>query len=136
MEGINTNGAQSPVNEIDFKLVDGKLTEQSKEAIRQKAKELAKENGVKRVFPIVVYGEGPEEKPVYVAYFKRPDNDVYSRFMSLVQEDQVKASLILAQSTIIGGDAELVNDSDFFNFGVMNLLAPIVQSRGGEVVKL
>lgn len=135
MEGINVNGAQAPA-EFEFKLVNGKLTEQSKEAIRQKAKELAKENGVKRVFPIVVYGEGGDEKPVYVAYFKRPDNEVYSRFMSLVQDDQVKASTILAQSTIVGGDAELVNDTELFNFGTMNQLTPIVQSRGGEVVKL
>lgn len=136
MEGINTVGAQAQVNEIEFKLIDGKLTEQSKEAIKQKAKELAKKNGVKRVFPIVVYGDETDEKPVYVAYFKRPENDVYSRFMSLVQDDQVKASLILAQSTIVGGDAELVNDSELFNFGTMNQLTPIVQSRGGEVVKL
>lgn len=136
MEGINATGAQAPVNEIEFKLIDGKLTEQSKEAIKQKAKELAKENGVKRVFPIVVYGDETDEKPVYVAYFKRPENDVYSRFMSLVQDDQVRASLILAQSTIVGGDAELVNDSELFNFGTMNQLTPIVQSRGGEVVKL
>lgn len=136
MEGINATGAQAPVNEVEFKLIDGKLTEQSKEAIKQKAKELAKENGVKRVFPIVVYGDETDEKPVYVAYFKRPENDVYSRFMSLVQDDQVKASLILAQSTIVGGDAELVNDSELFNFGTMNQLTPIVQSRGGEVVKL
>lgn len=126
---------QTPA-ETGFKLVDGKLSKECREAIKQKAKELAKENGVKRVFPVVVYGEEADEKPVYVAYFKRPDNATYSRFMSLVQEDQVQASTVLAQATIVGGDAELVNDSELFNFGTMNQLTPIVQSRGGEVVKL
>lgn len=134
--GVSTPMAGTAPAEIEFKLVDGKLSPETRDAIKQKAKELAKENGVKRVFPVVVYGDETDEKPVYVAYFKRPDNATYSRFMSLVQDDQVKASTILAQSTIVGGDVELVNDSELFNFGTMNQLTPIVQSRGGEVVKL
>lgn len=147
MEGFNPGAQQAPSNESAtqkkeyftynekkrrWELTDKELINQ----IQARAKEIMVQQGLKRVFPVVVRGEEYDSKPIYIAYFKRPDIATYSRFMANVQNDEVQASMILAQSTIVDGDAELVNDEDLFAFGTMNQLTPIISGRGGEVVKL
>lgn len=112
------------------------LADDVRKQIEDKARQIMQQQNLKKVFPVVVMGEEGDSKPLYVAYFKRPDMATYARFMATVQNDEVQASMILAQNTIIDGDAELVNDEDLFVFGTMNQLTPIVQSRSGEVVKL
>lgn len=117
-------------------LVDGAISDAEREAIYAKMKAIKADKGLKRVFAVVVYGDEEDSKPFYVGYFKRPDMPTYSRFMMKVQEDQVQASLMLAQATFVDGDRELVDDFDIFVFGTMNQLAPVIQGRGAELVKL
>ena len=117
-------------------LVDGVINDAAREAIYAKIKAIKAERNLKRVFAVVVYGDDEDSKPFYVGYFKRPDMPTYSRFMMKVQEDQVQASLMLAQATFVDGDREIVDDFDIFVFGTMNQLTPIIQGRGAELVKL
>lgn len=112
------------------------LVDEVRKQIEEKTREIMQTKNLKKVFPVVVKGEEGDSKPFYVAYFRRPDMATYARFMATVQNDEVQASMFLAQNTIIDGDAELVNDEDLFIFGTMNQLGPIVAGRSGEVVKL
>lgn len=137
----NANGfapAEQKAIEYFKKDKNGKwaISEELRKSIEEKAREIMQKNNLRKVFPVVVKGEEGDAKPVYVAYFKRPDMATYSRFMATVQNDEVTASMMLAQNSIVGGDAELVNDEDLFVFGTMNQLTSVVQSRSGEVVKL
>lgn len=117
-------------------LVNGVINDAEREAIYAKIKAIKEERKLKRVFAVVVYGDDEDSKPFYVGYFKRPDMPTYSRFMMKVQEDQVQASQLLAQSTFVDGDREIIDDPDIFVFGTMNKLTPIIEGRGAELVKL
>lgn len=141
MENISTQVAapateQTAPETTGAILVNGQIGDAEREAIYAKIKTLKAEKNLKRVFAIVVYGDEEDNKPFYVGYFKRPDMPTYSRFMIKVQEDQVQASLMLAQATFVDGDREILDDFDIFVFGTMNQLTPIIQGRGAELVKL
>lgn len=119
----------------DVVLVNGEISEDVRKEILAKVDSIKAEKNLKRVFAIIVYGDEDDTKPFYVGYFKRPDMPTYSRFMMKVSEDQVQASLMLAQATFVEGDKEMISDLDLFTFGTMNQLTPIIQGRGAELVK-
>lgn len=117
-------------------LIDGEISESIRQQIQSKIASIKAEKKLKKVYAVVVYGDDDDAKEVYIGYFRRPDIGSYSRFMIRVQEDQIQASLSLAQACFIEGDRELVNDTDMFSFGTMNQLGAIIKSRGAELVKL
>lgn len=107
-----------------------------REQIAQKIKELKASNNVKKVFTVIVQGEtDSDEKPFYIAYFRRPNLMEFSQYMSFVQKDITQASKTLAQNTIIGGDHELVDDDELFLYGTMQQLGHIIDSRNSDIVK-
>lgn len=111
------------------------LSIEQKEAIQKKMAALKKENPkLKKVLPIVVFGDEGDEKELYVAYFRKPNFKEYSKWMSLMKKDEVSALKSLATDCFLAGDKELIDDDNLFLFGSISQLGTIMESRQAEIV--
>ena len=113
------------------------LTLAQEEHIRKRAKELKAEKKLRKVYPMVVFGDTDnEEKEVYVAYLGEPSFAQFSKFMAASKKDEVMAMRTLAKDCFIEGDKELVDDESLFLFGLMGQLSEIIQTRQSTLVGL
>lgn len=116
---------------------DGKLTEGSKTYIKERAASLRKEKGTKgKIFPVVVYGDSTDSKPVYVSYFAQPNVMAFSKFMALSKSNEIQALWQLAKEIFVEGDQEMVHDEALFLYGTMGQLNNVLSTRQGEVINL
>lgn len=106
-----------------------------REEISKKADELKKQHKVKKVFVVIVEGEEDDEKPLYIAYLRRPGLVHFSQYMNFVQKDLVQANKMLAQNVFLAGDRELIDDEELFLYGTMSQLTHLIDARNGELVK-
>lgn len=135
-------GTQAPQNEPETKpaanplvFSDVKVSDEVNQHIAEKIKELKAQHNVKKVFVIVVEGDEDDEKPLYIAYFRRPNLMQFSVYMNFVQKDLVQANKQLASNIFLDGDRELVDDEDLFLYGTMQQLSGIINSRNADMVK-
>ncbi len=106
-----------------------------RQEILKKAEELKAQYKLRKIFIALVEGEGEDDKPLYIAYFRRPGLIHFSQYMNFVQKDLVQANKMLAQNVFLAGDRELVDDEDLFLYGVMSQLNRIIVSRNADMVK-
>lgn len=99
------------------------------------AEELKKKNKLRKVFAVVIAGEGEGDKPYYIGYFRRPGLMPFSQYMSFVQKDVVQANKNLAQSIFLEGDREMIEDEELFIYGLMQQIGSIVGSLDSKLVK-
>lgn len=106
-----------------------------REEIVKKAEALKAEHKLRKVFIILVEGEEGDDKPLYIAYMRRPGFMHFSQYMNFAQKDVVQANKMLATNIFLAGDREIVDDEDLFLYGTMSQLAPIIESRNADIVK-
>ena len=106
-----------------------------REEIVKKAEVLKAEHKLRKIFIIIVEGEEGDDKPLYIAYMRRPSLMHFSQYMNFVQKDIVQANKMLAQNVFLAGDKELVDDEDLFLYGTMGQLSQIIDSRNADMVK-
>lgn len=111
------------------------LSEEIKKEISKKAEELKTQNKLRKIFVVIVEGDEGDEKPLYIAYMRRPGLIHFSQYMNFVQKDLVQANKMLASNVFISGDRELIDDDDLFLYGTMPQLAQLIESRNAELVK-
>ena len=88
------------------------LTMKQESEIKEKAQKIKEEKKLRKIYPMVVFGETGDEKEVYVAYMSEPTFPQFSKFMAASKKDEVMAMRTLARDCFIDGDRELVdNDS-------------------------
>ena len=110
------------------------LSIEQKEAIQKQVDALKKENPkVKKIMPIVVFGDEGDDKEVYVAYFRKPNFKEYSKWVSLMKKDEPTALKSLATDCFLDGDKELIDDEDMFLFGVIGQLGVLMAARQGQI---
>lgn len=103
--------------------------------IKEQANKLKSENKLRKVFPIVVWGDKKSgEKEIYVAYMKEPTFPVFSKFMAASKRDEVSAMRTLAKDCFLSGDKELVDNESLFLFGMMGQLSEIITTRQSALV--
>lgn len=119
---------------IEF-TTDLDLPVEVRQEILKKAEELKAQYKLRKIFIALVEGEGEDDKPLYIAYFRRPGLIHFSQYMNFVQKDLVQANKMLAQNVFLAGDRELVDDEDLFLYGVMGQLNHIIDSRNADMVK-
>lgn len=113
------------------------LTLAQEEQIRKKALELKSEKKLRKVYPMVVFGDVDcEEKEVYVAYLSEPTFPQFSKFMAASKKDEVQAMRTLAKDCFIEGDKDLVDNESLFLFGLMGQLSEIITTRQSTLVNL
>lgn len=111
------------------------LTLAQEEQIRKRAKEIKAEKKLRKVYPMVVFGDTDnEEKEIYVAYLAEPSFAQFSKFMAASKKDEVMAMRTLAKDCFVEGDKELVDDESLFLFGLMGQLSEIIQTRQTTLV--
>lgn len=104
--------------------------------IATKIAELKAKFNVKKVFVVIVEGNVNEgEKPVYIAYLRRPNLMQFSQYMTFAQKDLVQANQMLAQNIFLDGDKELIDDEELFLYGTMNQLNHVIDARNSDLVK-
>lgn len=104
--------------------------------IAAKTSELKARFGVKKVFVVIVQGDTElGEKPLYIAYFRRPNMMQFSQYMTFIQKDLVQANQKLAQNIYLDGDKELIDDEELFLYGTMQQLNHVIDSRNSDIVK-
>lgn len=106
-----------------------------RQKIMEKAEALKAENKLRKIFVVLVEGESEDDKPLYIAYLRRPGLMHFSQYMNFVQKDLVQANKMLAQNVFLAGDRELIDDEDLFLYGVMTQLSHIIDSRNSDMVK-
>ena len=106
-----------------------------REEIVKKAEELKAMHKLRKIFVIVVQGEEEDEKPLYIAYMRRPNLVHFSQYMNFVQKDLVQANKMLATNVFLAGDRELVDDDELFLYGTMQQLNHLIDSRNADMVK-
>lgn len=106
-----------------------------REEIVKKAEALKAEHKLRKVFVIIVEGEEGDDKPLYIAYMRRPGLMHFSQYMNFAQKDVVQANKMLATNIFLAGDREMVDDEDLFLYGTMGQLSQIIDSRNAEMVK-
>ena len=106
-----------------------------REEIVKKAEELKAQHKLRKIFIIVVEGEEGDDKPLYMAYLRRPSLIHFSQYMNFVQKDLVQASKMLATNVFLAGDRELVDDDELFLYGTMQQLNHLIDSRNADMVK-
>lgn len=120
---------------IEF-TTDLDLPVEVRQEILKKAEELKAQHKLRKIFIALVEGDpGVDEKPLYIAYFRRPGLIHFSQYMNFVQKDLVQANKMLAQNVFLAGDRELVDDEDLFIYGTMSQLNTIIDSRNADMVK-
>ena len=113
------------------------LTLIQEEQIRKKALELKAEKKLRKVYPMVVFGDVEcEEKEVYVAYLGEPTFPQFSKFMAASKKDDVTAMRTLAKDCFIDGDKDLIDNESLFLFGLMGQLSEIITTRQSTLVGL
>lgn len=125
---------QSTAPSIEF-TNDVNVPVEVREAIVKKAQELKEQYKLRKIFIVVVAGEDEDEKPLYIAYLRRPTLMHFSQYMNFVQKDLVQANKMLATNVFLAGDRELVDDDDLFLYGTMQQLSHIIDSRNSDMVK-
>lgn len=105
-----------------------------REEIIRKAEELKAKHKLRKIFIVLVEGE-EDEKPLYIAYLRRPTLPHFSQYMNFVQKDIIQANKSLAENVFLAGDRELITDDDLFLYGTMQQLTEIISSRNAEMVK-
>ena len=106
-----------------------------REEIVKKAEALKAEHKLRKIFIIIVEGEEGDDKPLYIAYMRRPGLMHFSQYMNFVQKDVVQANKMLATNIFLAGDREMVDDEDLFLYGTMTQLSQIIESRNADMVK-
>lgn len=106
-----------------------------REEILKKAEALKAEHKLRKIFIVVVEGEEGDDKPLYIAYMRRPSLAHFSQYMTFVQKDLVQANKMLASNVFLAGDRELVDDDDLFLYGTMQQLTQLIDSRNADMVK-
>lgn len=106
-----------------------------REEIVKKAEELKAQHKLRKIFIIVVEGEEGDDKPLYIAYLRRPSLMHFSQYMNFVQKDLVQANKMLATNVFLAGDRELVDDDELFLYGTMQQLNHLIDSRNADMVK-
>ncbi|MDR3266810.1 MAG: hypothetical protein LBT24_04475 [Tannerella sp.] len=113
------------------------LTLQQETEIKEKALKLKTDKKLRKVFPMVVFGdETCEEKEVYVAYMAEPNFPQFSKFMAASKKDEVTAMRTLAKDCFLDGDRELVDNDSLFLFGLMSQLSEIISTRQSALINL
>jgi len=113
------------------------LTLQQETEIKEKAKKLKAEKKLRKIYPMVVFGdESCEEKDIYVAYMAEPTFPQFSKFMTASKRDEVTAMRTLAKDCFVDGDKELVDNDSLFLFGLMGQLSEIITTRQNQLVNL
>lgn len=113
-----------------------KIDPEVQAAIDKKVADLKKNNPKAKIFPLLVEGDGDDEKEVYVGYFTQPNFVNFSKYMTFAQKDQASAMRQLARDCFLDGDRELIDDDSLFLFGLMGQLQHIIKMRGGRLVNL
>lgn len=106
-----------------------------REEIVKKAEALKAEHKLRKIFVIIVEGEEGDDKPLYVAYMRRPGLMHFSQYMNFAQKDIVQANKMLATNIFLAGDREMVDDEDLFLYGTMGQLSQIINSRNADMIK-
>ena len=106
-----------------------------REEIVKKAEALKAEHKLRKIFVIIVEGEEGDDKPLYVAYMRRPGLMHFSQYMNFAQKDIVQANKMLATNIFLAGDREMVDDEDLFLYGTMGQLSQIIDSRNADMIK-
>ncbi len=106
-----------------------------REEIVKKAEALKAEHKLRKIFIIVVEGEEGDDKPLYIAYMRRPGLMHFSQYMNFAQKDVIQANKMLAANIFLAGDRELIDDEDLFLYGTMSQLSLIIDSRNADMVK-
>ena len=113
------------------------LTLQQEAEIKKKASELKTDKKLRKVYPIVVFGDTASgEKETYVAYLGEPTFPQFSKFMAASKKDEVMAMKTLAKDCFLDGDKELVDNESLFLFGLMGQLSEIISTRQSVLVNL
>lgn len=116
-------------------MVEKTLTLTQETEIKERAQELKVDKKLKKVYPIVVFGdEECDEKPFYVTYMTEPNFAQFSKFMAASKKDEVTAMRTLAKDCFIDGDRELVDNESLFLFGLMGQLSEIISTRQSTIV--
>lgn len=104
--------------------------------IKKKVAELKSNNPKAKIVPLLVEGEGDDEKEYYIGYFTQPSFINFSKYLTLSQKDQASAMRQLAKDCFLEGDRELIDDDSLFLFGLMGQLQHLIKMRGGRVINL
>ncbi|MDR2914014.1 MAG: hypothetical protein LBV74_04130 [Tannerella sp.] len=113
------------------------LTLQQEADIKKKAAELKTEKKLRKVYPMVVFGDAAcGEKEFYAAYLAEPSFPQFSKFMAASKKDEVMAMRTLARDCFLDGDKELVDNDSLFLFGLMGQLSEIISTRQSVLVNL
>lgn len=105
------------------------LTLKQESEIKEKAQKIKEEKKLRKIYPMVVFGEAGDEKEVYVAYMSEPTFPQFSKFMAASKKDEVMAMRTLAKDCFIDGDRELVDNDSMFLFGLMGQLSELIITR-------
>lgn len=106
-----------------------------REEIVKKAEALKAEHKLRKIFIIIVEGEEGDDKPLYIAYMRRPSLMHFSQYMNFAQKDVIQANKMLATNVFLAGDRELVDDDELFLYGTIGQLSQIIDSRNADMVK-
>lgn len=113
------------------------LTIEQETEIREKALKIKADKKLRKVFPIVVFGEeSVDEKEIFIAFLGEPSFPQFSKFMTASKKDEVTAMRTLAKDCFIEGDKELVDNDSLFLFGLMGQLSEIISTRQSALVNL
>lgn len=113
------------------------LSIEQEEIIKEKAQVLKAENKLRKIYPMVVFGDTTiEEKEFYVTYLREPTFPQFSKFMAASKRDEVSAMRTLAKDCYVDGDKELIDDDSLFLFGLMGQLSEIITTRQSTLVGL
>lgn len=123
------------VTKYHAEMEDKHLTLEQEAQIKEKAAALKAEKKVRKVYPMVVFGDTEcGEQEVYVAYLGEPTFPQFSKFMAASKKDEVHAMRQLARDCFIDGDKELVDNDSLFLFGLMGQLSEIITTRQSLLV--
>lgn len=116
---------------------DKTLSLQQEAEIKEKAQALKVENKLRKIYPMVVFGDATiGEKEFYVTYMREPTFPQFSKFMAASKRDEVSAMRTLAKDCYVDGDRELIDDDSLFLFGLMGQLSEIITTRQSTLVGL
>ena len=80
---------------------------QQEAEIKEKALQLKTDRKLRKVYPMVVFGDvASGEKEYYVAFLGEPTFPQFSKFMAASKKDEVSAMRTLAKDCFIDGDRE------------------------------
>lgn len=91
---------QQAASAIEF-INDVNVPIEVREEIVKKAEELKTQHKLRKIFIIVVEGEEGDDKPLYIAYLRRPSLMHFSQYMNFVQKDLVQANKMLATNVFL-----------------------------------